>query len=899
MKTDGIKIRSSNAIRRAFCDYFMSKGHTLIESSSLVPQRDQTLLFTNAGMVQFKGLFLGEERRSYKRAISVQKCMRAGGKHNDLENVGLTGRHHTFFEMLGNFSFGDYFKEEAIEFGWEFLTEVIGLPKDLLWITIFKEDEEAYRLWREKIGIRPDRIVRMGEEDNFWQMGDIGPSGPCSEIIIDQGEETGCGRPTCAVGCDCDRYLELWNLVFMQYDRDKEGRLNPLPRPSIDTGMGLERISSVCQGVYSNYESDLFSPIIGAVSDLSGKNCGEGKRTDFSIRVIADHIRAITFLISDGVLPSNGGRGYVLRRIIRRGARHGRLLGIQEPFLYKLSNVVIDLMKVAYPDLIKSRERVTSITIGEEERFLDTLDQGLKILDDVIQEIRGKGERIIPGGTLFKLYDTYGLPLDLIQDIVKEEAFSLDEPGFRSAMEGQRQKARMAGGFKMEKGNPLYTKIIDDYGETQFIGYDHLESDVNLVLILKRGKPDDKLHEGSGLIEIVESTIEGDEVELIFDQTPFYGESGGQVGDTGELSSIEAKVKIINTIKPVEGLFVHEAMVLKGMISKGSRCHAAISARARLSTARNHTATHLLHATLRKVLGDHVKQSGSLVSPERLRFDFTHFSPLKREEIDRIEKLINEQIMANTKVNTEVMGIEEAINSGAIAFFGEKYGDNVRVVSISEFSRELCGGTHCKVTGEIGLFKLLHESSIASGIRRIEAVTGDGAYKFIKKEEEALSEIAELFKASPQDLISKAKRLLTSLKEKEREVERLKGKLSSKKAAEIEDKVRSIGGVKVFADKIESMGMEDLRLFGDSIKNRLKSGIIIVGSVKDGTASIVLMVTKDLVERFKANEVIREIAPVIGGGGGGRDDMAQAGGKKVERLDEAIGKIYEVVERRL
>ncbi len=898
MKTDGIIISSSNDIRRAFCDYFVSKGHTPVESSSLIPHKDQTLLFTNAGMVQFKGLFLGEERRNYKRAVSVQKCLRAGGKHNDLENVGLTGRHHTFFEMLGNFSFGDYFKEEAIEFGWEFLTEVIGLPKDSLWITIFREDEEAAGIWREKIGIKPERIVRLGEKDNFWQMGDIGPSGPCSEILIDQGIGTGCGRPTCAVGCDCDRYLELWNLVFMQYDRDKDGRLNPLPKPSIDTGMGLERISAVCQGVYSNYESDLFAPIISAVSDLSGRNYGEGKKGDFSIRVIADHLRAIAFLISDGVLPSNEGRGYVLRRIIRRGARHGRLLGIGDPFLYKLSNVVIDIMKHAYPEILKSRERVGIVTIGEEERFLDTLDQGIRILGEIIQELRAKGKDMIPGDMLFKLYDTYGLPIDLIQDIVREEGISLDEPGFKSAMEGQRHRARMAGGFKMEKGDHQYTKIINDYGETNFIGYNYLEADLQLVSIIKRGK-EEEVHEGSGIPETIKSARAGDEVELIFDQTPFYGESGGQVGDRGEISADGVKVEITDTVRPIEGLFVHKGRVVKGQIRTDERYHAAVSARARLNTARNHTATHLLHAALREVLGDHVRQGGSLVSPERLRFDFTHFSPLKREEIDRIEMLVNERIMTNTKVESEIMGAEEAINSGAMALFGEKYGDKVRVVSISDFSRELCGGTHCKVTGEIGLFKLLHESSIASGVRRIEAVTGDEAYRVIKREEETLNGIAELFKASPQDLTSKAKRLLSSLKEKEKEIERLKGELSSKKTVNIEDKVRSIGGIRVFADKIDSMGMDDLRLFGDSIRGKLKSGIILVGSVKNGTVSIVIMVTKDLTERFKANEIIREIAPVIGGGGGGRDDIAQAGGKNTEKLDEAIGKIYEVIEKRL
>ncbi|HLF85443.1 MAG TPA: alanine--tRNA ligase, partial [Nitrospiria bacterium] len=677
----------------------------------------------------------------------------------------------------------------------------------------------------------------------------------------------------------------------------KEGRLNPLPKPSIDTGMGLERISAVCQGVYSNYESDLFAPIINAVSDLSERSYGEERKGDFSIRVIADHLRAIAFLISDGVLPSNEGRGYVLRRIIRRGARHGRLLGIGDPFLYKLSNVVIDIMKHAYPEILKSRERVGTVTIGEEERFLDTLDQGIRILDEIIQELRAKEREMIPGDTLFKLYDTYGLPIDLIQDIVREEGVSLDETGFKSAMEGQRHRARMAGGFKMEKGDPLYFEIIDRLGETKFIGYDQLEADVELLKIIPKKKTEDKTY--SAFDENIAN--EGEEIELIFDQTPFYGESGGQVGDQGGVSSSlhGVKVEVLDTIRPIEGLFVHKARVAKGHLRVGEKYHVVVSAKARLSTARNHTATHLLHAALREVLGDHVRQNGSLVSPERLRFDFTHFSPLKREEINRIEMLVNEKVMTNTKVESEIMGAEEAINSGAMALFGEKYGDNVRVVSIADFSRELCGGTHCQVTGEIGLFKLLHESSIASGIRRIEAVTGDEAYRVIKREEEILNGIAELFKASPQDLTSKAKRLLSSLKEKDKEIERLKGELSSKKTVNLEDKVRSIGGIRVFADKIDSMGMDDLRLFGDSIRGKLKSGIILVGSVTNGTASIVLMVTKDLTEKFKANELIREIAPVIGGGGGGRNDIAQAGGKNTGKLDEAMEKIYEVIEKRL
>jgi len=867
---------TSNDIRRLFFEYFGGKGHRIVPSSSLVPEDDPTLLFTNAGMVQFKRVFTGEEERGYKRAVSIQKCLRAGGKHNDLENVGFTARHHTFFEMLGNFSFGDYFKKEAIEMGWEFLTDILHLPAERLWVSVYKKDDEAYELWEKKIGVPKERIVRLGEKDNFWQMGDTGPCGPCSEIIIDQGPHVGCGRPECGIGCDCDRYLELWNLVFMQYERKESGELVPLPRPSIDTGMGLERIVAVVQGVNNNYETDLFTPIIAAISREAG--VPDGMHT--SLRVIADHLRAITFLISDGVIPSNEGRGYVLRRIIRRAARHGRLIGITGPFLHKDVIHVVELMKSHYPELYVNREIISSITLREEEGFINTLDQGIKILDDVIRRVEEKGEKIIPGEDLFKLYDTYGFPLDLAADIAQEHHLRLDEKGFNEAMEVQRERARRAG-LGEEKIRPVY-KALKSSVTTEFVGYEHLEARGKVVAILKDGNP-------------VERAESGDEIEVVFNPTPFYGESGGQVGDRGVGTGPEGGIEIIDTVKPLE-IIVSRGRVTTGSISVGEEWILKVNRTTRQATARSHTATHMLHSALRQVLGEHVKQAGSLVAPDRLRFDFIHFKPLTEIEIGRIEEMVNEKVMENIPVVTEVMDISHALESGAMALFGEKYGDKVRVVQVPGFSKELCGGTHCRATGDIGVVKIVSESSIASGVRRIEALTGEASLRFLSEAERTVFVLSNILKVNPGELRERAERLIAQLKEQEKELARLRERLSVVRAKDISSEIEEVEGVRVISRRVESMDMEHLRNFAESLRGEIKSGIVAVGTVVENKAALVVMVSRDLVPRFDAREIIREIAPLVDGRGGGRADMAQAGGKRLEGLDEALNKVLTVVK---
>ena len=875
----------SKELRNSFINYFIQKGHTHVSSSSLIPFSDPTLLFTNAGMVQFKSVFTGNEKREYKRAVSVQKCIRAGGKHNDLENVGRTARHHTFFEMLGNFSFGDYFKEGAIEMAWEFLTEVVKLPKERLYATVYEKDDEAAAIWRDKIGVPIERIVRLGEKDNFWQMGDIGPCGPCSEILIDQGVDVGCGRPECRVGCDCDRFLEIWNLVFMQYERLKDGRLNPLPKPSIDTGMGIERLAAVCQGVKSNYDSDLFKPIIASIAELSEKSYGKDNKTDISIRVIADHIRAITFAVSDGVMPSNEGRGYVLRRIMRRAARHGKFLGIDEPFMYRLVGIVVDLMKAAYPELTDSHNYVSRVVLSEEERFINTLDFGLKVVNEIINRLKIEKKNTISGKDLFKLYDTYGFPIDLADDIAKEHGFSIDEAGFYSEMNEQKERARKSWvGAEEAKAASVYREILSSLKPTEFTGYDRLEEKGIVLAIIHKDKKVDKASEGS-------------EVEIVLDKSPFYAEGGGQTGDSGIITGDEWKVEVIDVRKPVPTIFVHKGKLLRGEIKAGDRAVAKVDEQARLATARNHTATHILHSVLKYVLGDHVKQAGSFVSKERLRFDFTHFSSIDKRDLDRIEELINERIRENADASVSVMSIDEAVNSGATALFGEKYGERVRVVSVGDFSKELCGGTHIDAAGDIGFFKIISESSVAAGIRRIEALTGAEAYKYIKQQEDAIRNLAEALKAAPSDVVAKVEKLNLLLKEKEKEIERLKGRLSSSQAGDIITEARVIEGVRVLSKKVDGLDMKDLRTFGDSLRDKIKSGIIALGSSKDDKVSIVVMATKDVQEKYSAVDIVKEIAGIVGGSGGGRPDMAQAGGKEAGRLNEAMEKVYKVVEK--
>jgi alanyl-tRNA synthetase len=878
-------VLKASELRKLFLDYFAKRGHKIVPSSSLVPKNDPTLLFTNAGMVQFKGVFLGEDVRDYKRAVTSQKCVRAGGKHNDLENVGHTARHHTFFEMLGNFSFGDYFKKEAIEFAWEFLTNEVKLPADKLWATVYKDDDEAFELWRTVVGLPAERIVRLGEKDNFWSMGDTGPCGPCSEIIIDQGPEMSCGKPGCSVGCDCDRYLEIWNLVFMQYNRDATGKLTPLPKPSIDTGMGLERVSAVSQKVKSNFETDLFQPIIREIAALAGVPYHKDEQTDISYQVCADHLRSMTFLISDGVLPSNEGRGYVLRRILRRASRYGRLIGINKPFLYRLTGAVVDEMKGAYPDLADSREHVAKVVLLEEERFATTLESGLALLNETVEKLKAAKQVMIPGDVLFKLYDTFGFPLDLVVDMARDMHLELDEEGYRKAMQEQRDKARAAwAGSGEEKVKPVYREIAAAGKKTMFTGYGMLEGTGEIVALIKGGKKATEVKEG-------------DEAEIILDQTPFYAESGGQVGDRGELLGEGAKFAVSDTIKPVEGIFVHTGTVKKGGFKVGDAVLAKVDAEERMDTVRHHTATHILHATLRSVLGEHVKQAGSLVAPDRCRFDFTHYTALSEREKERIEELVNERIIENHPVETAEMDIDQAIATGAMALFDEKYGDKVRVVTVKDVSRELCGGTHAQASGDIGLFKIVSEAGIAAGVRRLEILAGRRAYQAVRKEEQSLREVGQMLKASDPDVVGRVERMLQQLRDAERELERLKHKMQASEAGALVSDAKMIKGVRVLSRRVENMDPKDLRDFGDKLRDNIKSGILALGLAKDDKVSIVVMVSKDLVPRFHAGNLIKDMAAVLGGTGGGKPDLAQAGGKDPAKLDAALQELFAAVER--
>jgi alanyl-tRNA synthetase len=875
----------ANDLRKMFLDYFAERGHKIVPSSSLVPKNDPTLLFTNAGMVQFKGVFLGEDVRDYNRAVTSQKCVRAGGKHNDLENVGHTARHHTFFEMLGNFSFGDYFKKDAIAFAWEFLTTVVKLPKGKLWVTIYKDDDEAFKLWQDIAGVPADRIVRLGEKDNFWSMGDTGPCGPCSEIIIDQGEEISCGKPGCKVGCDCDRYLEIWNLVFMQYNRDETGKLTPLPKPSIDTGMGLERLSSVVQKVRTNFETDLFQPIIKQIAALAGIAYHKDEQADISYQVIADHLRAMTFLISDGVLPSNEGRGYVLRRIIRRASRYARLIGINKPILYKLTGAVVDEMREAYPELVDSREHVAKVVLIEEERFATTLESGLALLNETVEKLKATGAKTIPGSVLFRLYDTFGFPLDLVADMARDMHFELDEAGYRSAMQEQREKARAAwAGSGEQKIKPIYKEVSTGVTKQVFTGYDMLEGTGSILAIIKGDKKITEAHDG-------------DDVEIVLDQTPFYAASGGQVGDKGELLGEAAKFEVSDTVKPIENLIVHKGKVKKGSFRAGDAVLAKVETEDRLDTARHHTVTHILHATLRSVLGEHVKQAGSLVAPERLRFDFTHYTALTERERERIEELVNERIIENHPVETLVMDIDQAVASGAMALFDEKYGDKVRVVTVKDVSKELCGGTHTRASGDIGSFKIISEAGVAAGVRRIEAVAGRRAYRTFKREEQDLRDIAQLLKTTDLDVVPRVEKLVAQARNLERELDQFKHKLQSSQAGDVISEAREINGVNVLVKRVDNMEQKDLRDFGDKLRDKLGSGILALGSAKDEKVSLIVMVTRDLTDRFHAGKIIKEMAHILGGTGGGKPDMAQSGGKDAGKLDAALDALYGIIKK--
>ncbi len=872
---------TGNEIRSQFLNYFEKHHHRVVRSSSLVPQDDPTLLFINAGMVQFKRVFLGEDKRDYVSATTSQKCVRAGGKHNDLENVGYTARHHTFFEMLGNFSFGDYFKEGAIEFAWDLLTNGYGLPEDKLYGSIYLDDDEAYELWRKNIGLPDERIVRFGEEDNFWSMGDTGPCGPCSEILIDRGEQYGGGKPDCAVGCECDRYLEIWNLVFMQFNRDASGQMTPLPKPSIDTGMGLERIVSLIQDVPTNFDTDLIQPIIRETENLAEMRFGESGSTDVAMKVIADHSRAAAFLIGDGILPSNEGRGYVLRRILRRALRYGRNIGLNRPFLHKTAGVVFDIMQPAYPELSEASAFITNIIENEEIRFLETLDSGLKLLNDSLSEIKAKGETQVPGDVIFKLYDTFGFPVDIVRDVVRDENMRLDMEGFDNAMARQRNRSRSVAAFTTI--SDAYKKLSAAGFKAEFRGYQMLTSESKVVLIVADGS---EISEGAA----------GQSIELVTAETPFYAEAGGQVGDSGKITHKNFEMEVVDTIKDPTGLVIHKGNIISGKVKKGNKVTLCVDGAKRGATALNHTATHILHAVLREVLGEHVKQAGSLVAPDRLRFDFTHFSQIDTETRADIETRVNRRIRENVATQTQEMEAETAFKLGATALFEEKYGDQVRVVSLSDFSKELCGGTHTGKTGDIGLFKIVSESSIASGVRRIEALTGEAALVYVQKTTRLLEDTAHLVKEKPDALTSKVEKILGDFKALEKEIDRLKAKAASDSAEVGAAAVKSVNNTKVLIQKVSVDNPAALRELADRLKEKLKSGIVVLGSVNGPKAFLIVGVTKDLTKRFHAGNVIKQIASTVGGSGGGRPDMAQAGGTKPEKLEAALEKAYKVIE---
>jgi len=885
---------TAHEIRTKFLDFFKNHDHAVLKSSSLVPKDDPTLLFTNAGMVQFKRVFLQEEKRDYTRATTSQKCVRAGGKHNDLENVGYTSRHHTFFEMLGNFSFGDYFKALAIELAWDLLVNGYGLPPEKLWVSVFREDDEAAGLWRKIVGLPEEKILRMGEKDNFWAMGDTGPCGPCSEIHIDQGEEVGCGAPECSPACDCDRFLELWNLVFMQFNRTADGVMTPLPKPSIDTGMGLERIAAVVQGFRSNYESDLFRPLIDFVQELSGvryvfqnerrSEAGEAPlaplKTNVSTRAIADHVRALAFLIADGVLPENMGRGYVLRRILRRAVRHGRSLGLRKPFLHLVSKKVIEEMRPAYPELADGATYIKQVILNEEERFSETLDNGLKLLYDEIGRLKetGRGTKLLPGEVAFKLYDTYGFPLDLVEDVCREDGLHIDLHGFETAMERQRAQSRASWKGSGEAAAPEPVSRLTAGGfKVDFLGYEQTSAEARLVLLMKDGQETDRAGQG-------------EEVSLIFEATPFYGEAGGQVGDTGRIRSDEAEVEVTSTLRYPGEIILHQGRVVSGLVRMGRTYRLETSQSLRRDTACNHTATHLLHAALRRELGDHVRQAGSSVSPDRLRFDFTHFAQVDHEVLDRVEQRVNEKVREALPVVTEVMSMEEAMETGAMALFEERYGDTVRVVNVGDFSKELCGGTHTPSTGDIGLFLILSESSAAAGVRRIEAVTGRGALEAVRSQRAVLRQVTAALKASPAEVPGRVTRMQERIKELERGLMAAKQKLSRGEGGDILDQVREIGGVKLLAARVSVDNPKGLRELGDYVKDRLKSGVIVLAAENKGKALLLTIVTPDLQDRFHAGNIVQALAREVGGNGGGRPDMAQAGGPEPGHIDRALDK---------
>ncbi|OIQ58530.1 alanine--tRNA ligase [Moorella thermoacetica] len=875
---------TGNELRERFLKFFASKGHTIVHSSSLVPANDPTLLFTNAGMVQFKDVFLGLDRRPFTRATTAQKCVRAGGKHNDLDTVGRTARHHTFFEMLGNFSFGDYFKREAITYAWEFLTRVLELPPERLWVTVYQDDDEAYQLWQEIAGIPAERIVRMGEKDNFWAMGDTGPCGPCSEIIYDRGPEHACSSTPCALGaCDCDRWLEIWNLVFMQYERDSNGNLSPLPRPSIDTGMGLERVASVLQGVDSNFDTDLLAPLIKAVEKITGRTYDPGE-AGFPFRVIADHARSCTFLIADGVLPGNEGRSYVLRRILRRAARFGKALGIDEPFLYRLVDTVVAIMGGAYPEVVEQQEYIARVIEQEEVRFHETLNDGLKVLNSILDRARQEGREVVSGLEAFTLYDTYGFPLDLTEEIAGEGGFKVDRNGFEKAMAAQRERARAAREDAKAYDFALaFAGALEDISGTAFTGYDQLEDKGTVLALFQEG----------ARVTSLEANATG---YVVLDRTPCYPEGGGQVGDRGELKWPGGQARVEDTRRLPDGKIVHQINVTAGTLVAGQEVGITVDRERRQATARNHTVTHLLHRALKNILGEHVNQAGSLVTPERLRFDFTHFAPLTGEELRAVEAEVNQKILANLPVTTLETSYQEAKAMGATALFGEKYGERVRVVKIDAYSMELCGGTHLGSTSEAGSFRLVSESGIGAGVRRVEGVTGAAALEMALQDRQELATIAGLLKVPPAQATQRVRHLLEQNKENERELAQLRNELASYTIDRLLDRVQEVAGVPVLPARVQITDPEALREMAERLRSRLGSGVVVLGSQHDGRVNFVAMVSKDLVQRgIHAGNLLREVARIASGGGGGRADMAQAGGKDPGKLDQALAYSLKVV----
>jgi len=876
---------TGHELRTAFLEFFRERGHTIVPSDSLVPN-DPTLLFTTAGMVQFKPHFEGSIPLTYRRAVTSQKCLRASGKQNDLEEVGKTNRHFTFFEMLGNFSFGDYFKKEAIEWAWEFITEKAKIPAEKLWVSIYLDDDEAFDLWNKGVGFRADRIVRLGMKDNFWPPVVIpGPCGPCSEIFIDLGPEKGCGKADCQPGCNCDRYFEFWNLVFQTYTRDGQGELHPLPTKNIDTGMCLERLGMLVQNAPTVFDMDMVRPIVENMADLTYTNYGETTEKNHALRVLADHVRSLTFAISDGVMPSNEGRGYVLRRILRRGVRYGSKIGMKKPFIYKGVDKVVEIMGKVYPELVEKQELVKKVILSEEERFQRTLEQGLERLDSVMSNLNAQNVFVIPGKDAFELYDTYGFPLDLTQNVAEEKGFTVDEDEFQKAMEEQRERGRAAWqtvGSIFQTG--VYNDLLKEQGPTVFRGYDNTSLDARIIAIVK----DEELLSGAK---------KGDEVEIVLDRTPFYGEIGGQIGDTGWLIRDDTKIQVLDSIRPIPDIIAHKCKIVSGSISSGDLITADIDTDRRQKIAVNHTATHLLQSALRQILGGHVAQSGSLVAPDRLRFDFNHYEAVTSDKLREIEKLVNQHIRENTPVEIEEMGVQEARDKGATALFGEKYGDVVRVVQLDDYSMELCGGTHIRMTGEIGLFKIISEGSIAAGVRRLEALTGESAYLYDLEMENQVMKIVDLLRVKPIDVADRIEMLLQQNKDLEKEIAKLQQKSALSQAGDLLNQIKEINGIKVLAKTVDNIDRNALRTMVDDLKVRIGSGVIVLGTVADGKANFVVGVTEDLIKEkgLKAGDIIKRVAEIAGGSGGGRPDMAQAGGKDPSKVSDAIAETSRII----